>query len=147
VRCRLCDSSRMLSILDLGAMPPCEKFLTADERDFPEQTYPLHLRLCEDCQSPEEIATRGVTMSTNRQHTVRNICARAKVIAAVAAAGAVVTMGAMTAALGGTEAPKVTAAPAGDGSTAAPPPSTPSVAKAEPPVKAQKWRGNGWPGQ
>jgi Putative zinc binding domain len=134
----------MLSILDLGATPPCEKFLTADERDFPEQTYPLHLRSCEDCQSPEEIATRGVTMSTNRQHTVRNICARAKVIAAVAAAGAVVTMGAMTAALGGTEAPKVTAAPAGDRST---PPSTPSVAKAEPPVKAQKWRGNGWTGQ
>ena len=49
MRCRLCDSNRMLSILDLGATPPCEKFLTADERDFPEQTYPLHLRLCEDC--------------------------------------------------------------------------------------------------
>jgi hypothetical protein len=86
-------------------------------------------------------------MSTNRQRTVRNICARAKVIAAVAAAGAVVTMGAMTAALAGTEAPKVTAAPAGDTSTAAPPPSTPSVAKAEPPVTAEKWHGNGWSGQ
>lgn len=76
-----------------------------------------------------------------------NIRARAKVIAAVAAAGAVLTMGAITAALGGTEAPKVTATPAGDTSTVARPPSTPSVAKAEPPVKAQKWQGNGWTGQ
>jgi hypothetical protein len=49
VRCRLCESSRLLSILDLGATPPCETFLTADELDAPEPTYPLHLRLCEDC--------------------------------------------------------------------------------------------------
>jgi SAM-dependent methyltransferase len=49
VNCRLCGSSRLLSVLDLGATPPCEKFLTADELDMPETTYPLHLRLCEDC--------------------------------------------------------------------------------------------------
>src|ERR1700754_3427380 len=49
MRCRLCDSSRLLSILDLGATPPCETFLTADELDLPESTFPLHLRLCEDC--------------------------------------------------------------------------------------------------
>ena len=49
MRCRLCDSNRLLSILDLGATPPCEKFLTADELDSPEPTFPLHLRLCEDC--------------------------------------------------------------------------------------------------
>ena len=49
VRCRLCDSIRLVSVLDLGATPPCEKFLTADELDAPEPTYPLHLRLCEDC--------------------------------------------------------------------------------------------------
>jgi hypothetical protein len=49
VRCHLCDSTRLLSVLDLGATPPCEKFLTADELDLPEPTYPLHLRLCEDC--------------------------------------------------------------------------------------------------
>jgi SAM-dependent methyltransferase len=35
--------------LDLGATPPCEKFLTADELDLPEQTFPLHLRVCADC--------------------------------------------------------------------------------------------------
>ena len=49
MRCRLCDSNRLLSIVDLGATPPCEKFLTADELDLPEPTFPLHLRLCEDC--------------------------------------------------------------------------------------------------
>jgi hypothetical protein len=49
MRCRLCDSDRLRSVLDLGATPPCEKFLTAAELDQPEPTYPLHLRLCEDC--------------------------------------------------------------------------------------------------
>ena len=43
MRCRLCDSNRLLSVLDLGATPPCEKFLTADELDLPEPTFPLHL--------------------------------------------------------------------------------------------------------
>jgi SAM-dependent methyltransferase len=49
VHCRLCDSDRLLSVLDLGATPPCETFLTPDELDLPEATFPLHLRLCEDC--------------------------------------------------------------------------------------------------
>jgi len=39
----------MVSVMDLGATPPCEKFLTADELDLPENTYPLHLRVCADC--------------------------------------------------------------------------------------------------
>lgn len=47
--CRLCGSRRLLSVLDLGATPPCETFLSADDLDQPEPTYPLHLRLCEDC--------------------------------------------------------------------------------------------------
>ncbi|NMN96677.1 methyltransferase domain-containing protein [Antrihabitans stalactiti] len=47
--CRLCNSERLRSVLDLGATPPCEKFLSADELDLPEPTFPLHLRLCEDC--------------------------------------------------------------------------------------------------
>jgi SAM-dependent methyltransferase len=49
MNCRLCESDRLLSVLDLGATPPCEAFLTADGLDAPERTYPLHLRLCEDC--------------------------------------------------------------------------------------------------
>ncbi|OBG38956.1 class I SAM-dependent methyltransferase [Mycobacterium sp. E3198] len=47
--CRLCDSDRLVSVLDLGATPPCEKFLAAEEIDLPEPTFPLHLRLCADC--------------------------------------------------------------------------------------------------
>lgn len=49
MKCRLCDSERMISVLDLGATPPCEKILSAAELDLPENTYPLHMRLCEDC--------------------------------------------------------------------------------------------------
>ena len=49
MRCRLCDSVRLVSVVDLGATPPCEKFLTADELDLAEETYPLHLRVCEEC--------------------------------------------------------------------------------------------------
>ena len=49
MRCRLCKSENLLSVLDLGATPPCESFLTAADLDEPEQTYPLHLRLCEEC--------------------------------------------------------------------------------------------------
>ncbi len=49
MQCRLCESNRLLSVLDLGATPPCEKLLTADELDLPEPTFPLHLRVCEDC--------------------------------------------------------------------------------------------------
>jgi hypothetical protein len=49
LHCRLCDSDRLLGVLDLGATPLCEKFLTIDELDLPEPTFPLHLRLCEDC--------------------------------------------------------------------------------------------------
>lgn len=49
MRCRLCDSVRLSSVLDLGATPPCEKFLASEELDLPEPTFPLHLRLCEEC--------------------------------------------------------------------------------------------------
>ncbi|MGH3932907.1 MAG: class I SAM-dependent methyltransferase [Pseudonocardiaceae bacterium] len=35
--------------MDLGATPPCERFLTAADRDEPETTYPLHARLCAEC--------------------------------------------------------------------------------------------------
>ncbi|WP_370328593.1 hypothetical protein [Candidatus Mycobacterium methanotrophicum] len=47
LRRRLCDADRLLGILDLGATLPCEKFLTVDELDLPELTFPPHLRLCE----------------------------------------------------------------------------------------------------
>ncbi|OBH04700.1 MULTISPECIES: class I SAM-dependent methyltransferase [unclassified Mycobacterium] len=47
--CRLCDSDSLVSVLDLGATPRCETFLAARDLDRPELTFPLHLRLCEDC--------------------------------------------------------------------------------------------------
>ncbi|MEZ5149977.1 methyltransferase domain-containing protein [Rhodococcus zopfii] len=49
MRCRLCDSEHLLSVLDLGATPPCERFLLEEQLDLPETTYPLHLRVCEEC--------------------------------------------------------------------------------------------------
>lgn len=48
-RCRLCGSEAMASVVDLGATPPCESFLAADQLDQPEPAYPLHLQVCTDC--------------------------------------------------------------------------------------------------
>jgi len=47
--CRLCGSDSLSSVVDLGATPPCERFLAAAQLDEPEMTYPLHLRVCRDC--------------------------------------------------------------------------------------------------
>ncbi|PXY32074.1 class I SAM-dependent methyltransferase [Prauserella muralis] len=47
--CRLCGSTSLASVVDLGATPPCERFLTAQQLDEPEPTYPLHLRVCTEC--------------------------------------------------------------------------------------------------
>jgi hypothetical protein len=47
--CRLCGSTSLASVVDLGATPPCERFLTAAQLDEPEPTFPLHLRVCTDC--------------------------------------------------------------------------------------------------
>ncbi|GAA2123468.1 class I SAM-dependent methyltransferase [Streptomyces synnematoformans] len=48
-RCRLCGSEALESVVDLGATPPCESFLAADQLDLPEPAYPLHLRVCTGC--------------------------------------------------------------------------------------------------
>ncbi|HTI20871.1 MAG TPA: class I SAM-dependent methyltransferase [Kutzneria sp.] len=47
--CRLCGSTSLEGVVDLGATPPCERFLTAEQLDEPEMTYPLHLRVCTQC--------------------------------------------------------------------------------------------------
>lgn len=49
MNCRLCGADALTSVVDLGATPPCERFLRADQLDDPETTYPLHLRLCRQC--------------------------------------------------------------------------------------------------
>ncbi|WP_329089222.1 MULTISPECIES: class I SAM-dependent methyltransferase [unclassified Streptosporangium] len=47
--CRLCGSTSLASVVDLGATPPCERFLTEGQLEEPEVTYPLHLRVCTGC--------------------------------------------------------------------------------------------------
>ncbi|WIV58841.1 class I SAM-dependent methyltransferase [Amycolatopsis nalaikhensis] len=47
--CRLCGSTNTASVVDLGATPPCERFLTAGQLDEPEATFPLHLKVCTEC--------------------------------------------------------------------------------------------------
>ncbi|MEU8636707.1 class I SAM-dependent methyltransferase [Amycolatopsis sp. NPDC048633] len=47
--CRLCGSTNTASVVDLGATPPCERFLTAEQLDEPEATFPLHLIVCTEC--------------------------------------------------------------------------------------------------
>ncbi|MEV5412363.1 class I SAM-dependent methyltransferase [Thermopolyspora sp. NPDC052614] len=70
--CRLCGSTNLSSVVDLGATPPCESFLTAEQLDEPEVTYPLHLRVCADCRlaqlppliTPEETFTEYAYFSS-----------------------------------------------------------------------------------
>lgn len=72
MRCRLCNSPSLTSVLDLGATPPCESFLAADSLDLPEATYPLHLRRCDACLllqlpelvTPDEIFTEYAYFSS-----------------------------------------------------------------------------------
>ena len=47
--CRLCGSTDLRSFLDLGATPPCELFLTAETAEQREDTFPLHVRVCNAC--------------------------------------------------------------------------------------------------
>ncbi|MBN6040454.1 class I SAM-dependent methyltransferase [Amycolatopsis sp. 195334CR] len=49
ITCRLCGSAHLASVVDLGATPPCERFLTEEQLGEPEPAYPLHLLVCTDC--------------------------------------------------------------------------------------------------
>ncbi|WP_414935999.1 class I SAM-dependent methyltransferase [Amycolatopsis sp. cmx-11-51] len=70
--CRLCGSAHLASVVDLGATPPCERFLTAEQLADPEPTYPLHLQVCTECQlaqippliTPEETFTEYAYFSS-----------------------------------------------------------------------------------
>jgi hypothetical protein len=66
-----------MSVLDLGATPPCEKFLTPAELDLPELTYPLHLRLCEDClllQLPALITPEDTSTDYTHYSSISESC-------------------------------------------------------------------------
>src|SRR2546430_4221219 len=87
--CRLCGSANLASVVDLGATPPCERFLTAGQLDQPEPTYPLHLRVCTECWlaqlppliTPEDTFTEYAYFSSFSTSWVRH--AREFVLAAV----------------------------------------------------------------
>ncbi|MEU2791795.1 class I SAM-dependent methyltransferase [Streptomyces sp. NPDC007100] len=88
-RCRLCGSAALASVVDLGATPPCESVLAADQLDRPEPTYPLHLRVCTECWlaqlppliTPEETFTQYAYFSSYSTSWVQH--ARSFVTAAV----------------------------------------------------------------
>ncbi|MFI2229016.1 class I SAM-dependent methyltransferase [Nocardia testacea] len=93
MHCRLCESSRLASVVDLGATPPCESFLSEDQLNLPESTYPLHLRVCADCLllqipaliTPEETFTEYAYFSSYSDSWMRH--AREFTAAAVARLG------------------------------------------------------------
>ncbi len=47
--CRVCGGKRFAKILDLGAMPAANSFLTKKELKKPEKTFPLVLYYCKTC--------------------------------------------------------------------------------------------------
>lgn len=56
MKCRLCQSDVTRSFVDLGHQPPSNAYLTEEQLDQPEITYPLHAFVCEQCwlvQLPE----------------------------------------------------------------------------------------------
>jgi len=87
--CRLCGSTSLASVVDLGATPPCELILTTEQLDEPEPTYPLHLRVCTSCWlaqlppliTPEETFTEYAYFSSYSDSWVRH--AREFVVGAV----------------------------------------------------------------
>ena len=49
IKCRMCNSSNLNLFLDLGHVPKVDTFLSFDEINQPETTYPLNVYLCQDC--------------------------------------------------------------------------------------------------
>lgn len=58
LRCRFCDASLEVTVVDLGMSPPCQSFVAPDAVASPERFYPLHVRVCTRCwlvQLPEHV--------------------------------------------------------------------------------------------
>ncbi len=58
-RCRACGSTSLHTVVDLGASPLSNAYLSADALAGPEVFYPLHAKVCEACflvQLPELVA-------------------------------------------------------------------------------------------
>lgn len=59
--CRVCDSSALRLVLDLGVSPLANSFLTEQELNAPERRFPLRLVFCDSCslvQLPDVIDPR-----------------------------------------------------------------------------------------
>jgi SAM-dependent methyltransferase len=49
VQCRSCRAPLSRTFVDLGSMPPANSYVPHSESDRPEQSYPLHAKVCEQC--------------------------------------------------------------------------------------------------
>ena len=49
MKCRHCGAELRLQAIDLGAAPPSNAYLSAEQLDAPETTYPLRVMVCEQC--------------------------------------------------------------------------------------------------
>ncbi|MFB2875050.1 MULTISPECIES: methyltransferase C-terminal domain-containing protein [Aeromonas] len=49
MKCRYCDTQLVHSFLDLGFAPPSNAYLSSDDLSRPEVTFPLRLRVCDQC--------------------------------------------------------------------------------------------------
>ena len=47
--CRFCGAALETVVVDLGASPPSERFLAADQLEEAEPFYPLRALVCERC--------------------------------------------------------------------------------------------------
>ncbi len=48
-QCRMCKSKNLYKFLDLGEMPPADRFMSEVQLSLEEHSYPLEVLLCEDC--------------------------------------------------------------------------------------------------
>ncbi len=47
--CRLCKSRNLKLVVDMGAVPLGDDFVTKEQFDRPQGEYPLEINYCEDC--------------------------------------------------------------------------------------------------
>lgn len=80
IKCRVCDSQNIKSILSLGFTPLANALLTVDQLDKPEEKYPLDLVFCENCTlvqivetvPPEKLFSQYFYNSSISQTTIEN---------------------------------------------------------------------------
>lgn len=67
MRCRHCQSAKMVPFLDLGTAPPSNSYIDVDKRRMPELWYPLVIRTCAECRlvQTEDFADRETFFSSN----------------------------------------------------------------------------------